>query len=363
MSVARPASSKVSVAFMSYAHYDDREGRLSKFRDRLAGELQSQTGVEMDIFKDSDAITVGQPWRKRLDEGLATSTLLLPIVTPSFLRSPHCREELETFAAHEQALGRDDLILPIYYIDCESFLASPADEPAAAALAHDPRASVLRLARPALACARPPARRAGPDEAHRADPRGDVTRGDGPAGPTGASCAGHSAGPGGGGAAAPAGGGASAPVAATGRRRGRHAGRCAARLLRADRRRRSPCRVGVLRGARHRRHVPPHPAARRPGLRRGGCDRVGGIADGGHLPGARHPRAQRGGRPRDPARGARSRACLRPARHGLPGARRVPDVRLPRARARTARRRSSWPKAGSRSTGSSGSPRPASGAA
>ena len=129
----RPASSKVSVAFMSYAHHDDGERRLTKFRDRLAGELRSQSGVEMEIFMDSDAIKLGEQWRERLAEGLAASTFLLPIVTPSFLTSPYCRDELETFLGHERALGRNDLILPVYYIDCESFLTS-ANEAAAETL-------------------------------------------------------------------------------------------------------------------------------------------------------------------------------------------------------------------------------------
>ncbi len=134
MSTPRPANMKVPVAFMSYAHHDDGQGRLSRFRERLEGELRSQTGLDLEIFKDSEAINIGEQWRRRLDEGLAASTFLLPIVTPSFLMSAYCREELETFCRHERELGRDDLILPVYYIDCEGFLSSAPDERAAATL-------------------------------------------------------------------------------------------------------------------------------------------------------------------------------------------------------------------------------------
>jgi F-box protein 11 len=43
-------------------------------------------------------------------------TLLLVVITPSFLRSPACRGEVERFLARERELGRQDLILPVYYV-------------------------------------------------------------------------------------------------------------------------------------------------------------------------------------------------------------------------------------------------------
>ena len=43
-------------------------------------------------------------------------TLLLVVITPSFFRSPACRAEVERFLARERALGRQDLILPVYYV-------------------------------------------------------------------------------------------------------------------------------------------------------------------------------------------------------------------------------------------------------
>src|ERR1044072_4722741 len=117
-------SSRIPVAFMSYAHRDDEDRRLSRFRERLERELAQQTGLDVRIFKDSDDVELGEQWRTRLDEGLATSTFLLAIISPSFLMSRYCRDELETFRRYEQSLGRDDLILPVYYIDCEDFRTS-----------------------------------------------------------------------------------------------------------------------------------------------------------------------------------------------------------------------------------------------
>jgi hypothetical protein len=118
---------------MSYAHHDDGRGALSRFHRELTEELHSQSGRPIEIFKDNEDIELGQQWRERLAAGLAESTFLLPIITPSFLRSRHCREEYVAFTEHERARQRRDLVLPVYYID-SNFLISSGGEAAAATL-------------------------------------------------------------------------------------------------------------------------------------------------------------------------------------------------------------------------------------
>lgn len=120
------------VGFMSYAHVDNDEGQLTTFYERLEQELRVQAGRRVEIFMDED-LEVGMPWRDRIDDGLAASTFLLPILTPSFLASEYCREELHAFLGHEKELDRADLVLPVYYVECEEFLKTTADERASAA--------------------------------------------------------------------------------------------------------------------------------------------------------------------------------------------------------------------------------------
>ncbi len=109
-------------AFFSYSRHDDRhdDGRLSKLCLLLANELQSQTGEPFEIFQDVKDIHIGQKWEKRLEESLDHTTFLIPIITPKFFKSPHCRGELERFLKREQKLGRSDLVLPVYYIPYSS---------------------------------------------------------------------------------------------------------------------------------------------------------------------------------------------------------------------------------------------------
>jgi parallel beta-helix repeat protein len=105
-------------AFMSYARFNDQhdDGQLTAFCQRLADEIRVQTGEDFLIFQDRTDIAWGQNWQHRIDQALGTVTLLLVIITPGFIRSQACRDEVRQFLDRERDLGRDDLILPVYYV-------------------------------------------------------------------------------------------------------------------------------------------------------------------------------------------------------------------------------------------------------
>jgi len=105
-------------AFMSYTRIDDKYGHLTEFRKRLSDEVHVQTGEEFPIFQDRKDIQWGQNWRERVEESLNVVTFLIPIITPCFFTSQGCRDELQQFIDREKELNRNDLILPVYYIDC-----------------------------------------------------------------------------------------------------------------------------------------------------------------------------------------------------------------------------------------------------
>jgi F-box protein 11 len=114
------ATKRIPAAFLSYVRLVDAydRGRLSEFRERLSTEVQIQTGKEFPIFQDRTDIKWGQQWRERIDESLDSVTFLIPIVTPGFFESDACRDELEKFIERERSLDSNDLILPVYYVDC-----------------------------------------------------------------------------------------------------------------------------------------------------------------------------------------------------------------------------------------------------
>jgi parallel beta-helix repeat protein len=111
---------KEPVGFMSYVRFDDQHegGRLTEFCKRLAGEVRMQTGESFHIFQDRNDIAWGEQWQQRIEESIDAVTFLIPILTPAFFRSPPCRQELERFLDREKRLGRGDLILPVYYVNC-----------------------------------------------------------------------------------------------------------------------------------------------------------------------------------------------------------------------------------------------------
>ncbi len=106
------------LAFMSYVRFEDQHenGRLTQFRERLSAEVRMQTGEEFPIFQDRNDIKWGQNWKDRLDGAIDEVTFFIPIITPGFFKSPYCRQELQQFLEREQKLGRNDLILPVYYV-------------------------------------------------------------------------------------------------------------------------------------------------------------------------------------------------------------------------------------------------------
>src|SRR4029077_17472025 len=105
-------------AFMSYVRFNDQhdDGQLTQFRERLSAEVQVQTGEEFPIFQDRNDILWGENWQKRIEQELDAVTLLLVIITPGFFRSLACRAEVDRFLVRERELGREDLILPVYYV-------------------------------------------------------------------------------------------------------------------------------------------------------------------------------------------------------------------------------------------------------
>jgi hypothetical protein len=110
-------------AFLSYTRTDDEYfgGNITALRKLLELGVKVVTGdAKFEIFQDVDGIQLGQQWEKRIEDTISSAKFLIPIITPSFFSSQPCRDEFNKFVDHEKALGRDDLILPIYFITVPS---------------------------------------------------------------------------------------------------------------------------------------------------------------------------------------------------------------------------------------------------
>lgn len=108
-----------SEAFLSYTRMDDEYfgGAITSLKRLLELGVRVVTGDRtFSIFQDVDGIEFGQKWKPRLAAAISASRFLIPIVTPLFFTSDPCRDELKQFVEHEKSLGREDLILPIYFV-------------------------------------------------------------------------------------------------------------------------------------------------------------------------------------------------------------------------------------------------------
>jgi formylglycine-generating enzyme required for sulfatase activity len=109
------------IGFFSYSREDDEDssGALSALRERIQRELRGQLGRSMKTFRlwqDKEAIASGALWEAEIKTATEQSVFFIPIITPTVVRSPYCRFELDSFLAREAALGRSDLVFPILYI-------------------------------------------------------------------------------------------------------------------------------------------------------------------------------------------------------------------------------------------------------
>ena len=122
-------SNEISV-FVSYAHIDDAAtySRISQVIKGFANIYQSLTGQTVGVFKDVESIKLGDDWRDRIRLGLSASSIFLAFISPAYLRSMACREELSEFLAFLDTSSSTRLIVPLLFASPDRILKDFAND-------------------------------------------------------------------------------------------------------------------------------------------------------------------------------------------------------------------------------------------
>ncbi len=118
------------VGFWSYVHADDDGdgGRILTLAERLKEQFRMVTSEPLTLFKDTD-IGWGEEWATRINNAIAGTTFLIPIITPSYFKSRACRDELMRFTREADRLGLQQLVRAIYWVTVPELENEPKESP------------------------------------------------------------------------------------------------------------------------------------------------------------------------------------------------------------------------------------------
>lgn len=100
--------------FLSYHHADNDhlDGMIVDLMREVVREYEFQFGSTLSLFVDSDSIKWGDDWRHEIRKNIEATTFIVPALTPRYIRSSACREEISQFLSYTSEMpGRQVLTL------------------------------------------------------------------------------------------------------------------------------------------------------------------------------------------------------------------------------------------------------------
>lgn len=82
--------------FLSYRHSDNDylDGAITQLAEEIAKSYEFLYGNKLDVFIDKKSIEWGQDWQRELDRRIESCNIIMPAVTPGYIKSEACRKEL-----------------------------------------------------------------------------------------------------------------------------------------------------------------------------------------------------------------------------------------------------------------------------
>lgn len=113
--------------FLSYRHSDNDYlgGEIVRLVNEIANSYRFLYGETLDVFVDSESIRWGEKWEAELDRRIESCNIIMPAVTPGYIKSEACRNELLAFAS-KASKQTSCHIMPLVWQEVEN-LASSTD--------------------------------------------------------------------------------------------------------------------------------------------------------------------------------------------------------------------------------------------
>jgi hypothetical protein len=118
--------------FWSYVRRDDSslDGVITRLSDHVVDEYEFKRGDHsIDLFRDTAKVKWGDKWQQKVREAIRDGAFFIPIVTPRFITSEECRNELLEFAEQEEEEGREGLIMPLYFAEVPAIERKDVSDP------------------------------------------------------------------------------------------------------------------------------------------------------------------------------------------------------------------------------------------
>lgn len=106
--------------FLSYRHSDNDylDGAITQLVEEIAKSYEFLYGNTLDVFIDKKSIEWGQDWQRELDKRIESCSIIMPAVTPGYIKSEACRKEL--FAFNDKIAARPNCrIMPLIWQNAE----------------------------------------------------------------------------------------------------------------------------------------------------------------------------------------------------------------------------------------------------
>lgn len=148
-STSNEATTYDATIFLSYVHADDERsgGKIVRLAQDLVETYSYLYGHEIRLFVDRTDLHWGERWSERLTHEIDTTTFLLSAVTPRYLKSTACRDEVTAFTTAAKRSREPRLLLPLIWVDIATSDVVAADDPVRVAIMEHQFLSLPELRR------------------------------------------------------------------------------------------------------------------------------------------------------------------------------------------------------------------------